>query len=255
MPRNKESTGFVVTVAIVLSLVCATLVSVAAIGLKPIQEVNAAKEKKKNILMAAGIYQDGGDIEALFKDNIEVAAIAIPSGQPANDIDVNTFDAVKAAKDASTGQSLDDDPAKIGYIANHALVYQLKGEAGIEKVILPIRGYGLWGTMYGFLAMNKDGQTIEGLTFYEHKETPGLGAEIANPSWQATWVGKQPYDENNIPQMRLVKAISPNPDVAEHQVDTLAGATLTSRGVEATINFWLGERGYGPYLSQLASQE
>jgi len=254
MPINKESTGFVVTVAVVLSLVCATLVSVAAISLKPIQQVNAAKEKKKNILLAAGIYQDGGDIEALFNDNIEVAAIAIPSGEPAVSIDVTTYDAVKAAKDPNTGQPLDDDPAKIGYIANHALVYQLMGEDGIEKVILPIRGYGLWGTMYGFLAMNKDGRTIEGLSFYEHKETPGLGAEIANPDWQATWIGKQPYNQNNIPQMRLVKAISPDPNVAEHQVDTLAGATLTSRGVEATINFWLGERGYGPYLNQLASQ-
>ena len=254
MPINKESTGFVVTVAVVLSLVCATLVSVAAISLKPIQQVNAAKEKKKNILLAAGIYQDGGDIESLFNDNIEVAAIAIPSGEPAVGIDVKTYDAVKAAKDPNTGQPLDDDPAKIGYIANHALVYQLMGEDGIEKVILPIRGYGLWGTMYGFLAMDNDGRTIEGLSFYEHKETPGLGAEIANPDWQATWVGKQPYNQNNIPQMRLVKSISPDPNVAEHQVDTLAGATLTSRGVEATINFWLGERGYGPYLNKLAAK-
>lgn len=255
MAKNKESTGFVVAVAVVLSLVCATLVSLAAISLKPIQDVNAAKEKKKNILMAAGIYQDGGDIEALFNDNIQVAAIEIPSGQPASDIDVTTFDAVKAAKDPKTGQSLDQDPAKIGYIANHALVYQLVESGRVDKVILPIRGYGLWGTMYGFLAMNKDGQTIEGLTFYEHKETPGLGAEIANPDWQATWVGKQPYDANNIPQMRLVKSVSSDPKVAGHQVDTLAGATLTSRGVEATINFWLGERGYGPFLSQLASQQ
>jgi len=228
MPRNKESTGFVITVAIVLSLVCATLVSVAAISLKPIQDVNAAKEKKKNILIAAGIYQAGGDIEDIFNRNIQVAAIAIPSGEPALDIDVKTYDAVKAAKDPSAGQSLADDPAKIGYIANHALVYQLVGQDGVDKVILPIRGYGLWGTMYGFLAMNKDGKTIEGLTFYEHKETPGLGAEIDNPSWQATWVGKQPYDENNIPQVRLVKTISPDPAVAEHQIDTLAGATLTS---------------------------
>ncbi len=255
MAKNKESTSFVVTVAVVLSLVCATLVSLAAISLKPIQDVNAAKEKKKNILMAAGIYQEGGDIEALFNDNIEVIAIEIPSGAAASDIDVSTFDAVKAAKDPNKGQALAHDPAKIGYIANHALVYQLVEAGRVEKVILPIRGYGLWGTMFGFLAMNKDGKTVEGLTFYEHKETPGLGAEIANPDWQATWVGKQPYDANNIPKMSLVKSISSDPIVAGHQVDTLAGATLTSRGVEATVNFWLGEQGYGPYLNQLASQE
>lgn len=252
MAKNKESTGFILTIAIVLSLVCATLVSLAAVGLKPIQDKNAALEKKLNILGAAGIYKAGDDVDKVFADNIVAIAIDLKTGQPTDAIDPATFNAVKAAKDPKTGMVLKDDPAKIGGIAHYAVVYQLKEGDTVKKVILPIRGYGLWGTMFGFLAMNTDGKTIEGLTFYDQKETPGLGAEILNPSWQAKWVGKKPYAKGEKPDMQLVKTVSNNPETAQHQVDSLAGATLTSRGVQNTINFWLSQQGYGPYLHTLA---
>ncbi|PID66915.1 MAG: Na(+)-translocating NADH-quinone reductase subunit C [Gammaproteobacteria bacterium] len=255
MAKNKESTGFILTIAIVLSLVCATLVSLAAVGLKPIQDKNAALEKKRNILGAAGIYRDGDDIEKVFADNIIAVAIDLKTGQPTDAIDPTTFNAVKAAKDPQTGTILKDDPAKIGGIAKYAVIYQLKTNDKVTRVILPIRGYGLWGTMFGFLAMNTDGKTIEGLTFYEQKETPGLGAEIQNPAWQAKWVGKKPYGKGDTPDIQLVKNVSTKPDVAQQQVDSLAGATLTSRGVQKTINFWLSQQGYGPYLKTLTQAQ
>lgn len=253
MAKNKEATGYILKVAVILSLVCATLVSLAAVGLKPIQDANAAKERKLNILSAAGIYKDGDNVEELFKQNIVAKAINLKNGEPTDAIDVNTFNAVKAAKDPKTMVALADDPAKIGSITENAVIYQLMKDGKVEKVILPIRGYGLWGTMYGFLAMNTDGKTIEGLSFYDHKETPGLGAEILNPSWQAKWVGKEGY-ANGKPAMALVKTVSNNAETAKHQVDSLAGATLTSRGVEYMINFWLSEQGYGPYLKRLSQQ-
>lgn len=253
MAKNKESTGFILKVAVILSLVCATLVSLAAVGLKPIQDANAAKERKLNILSAAGIYKKGENIDKLYEDNIVAQAIELKTGEPTDAIDANTFDAVKAAKDPKTAVAVENDIAKIGNNTKNAVVYQLKDGDKVSKVILPIRGYGLWGTMYGFLAMNTDGKTIEGLAFYDHKETPGLGAEILNPTWQAKWVGKEGYT-NGKPSMALVKTVSTNPDVAKHQVDSLAGATLTSRGVEYMINFWLSEQGYGPYLQKLANQ-
>ncbi len=252
MAKNKESTGFILTIAIGLSLFCASLVSLAAVGLKPIQDRIAAQEKKKNILVAAGVYKEGEKIDDLFDKNMVAKAIVLKTGEETDAIDPLKFDAVKAAKDPKTGNSLTDDPAKIGSIAKYAVVYQLKQGDQVKRVILPIHGYGLWGTMYGFLAMNTDGKTVEGITFYDQKETPGLGAEILNPKWQAKWVGKKPYGDNAKPNIQLVKTLNTNPEVAQHQVDSLAGATLTSRGVEKTINFWLGQQGYAPYLQKLA---
>lgn len=255
MAKNKESTSFILKIAVVLSLVCATLVSLAAVGLKPIQDKNAALEKKLNILAAAGIYKAGDDVDQVFTDNMVAVAIDLKTGQPTEAIDPTTYNEVKASKDPKLGSALADDPAKIGAVEKYAVIYQLKEGNQVKRVILPIRGYGLWGTMYGFLAMNTDGKTIEGLTFYDQKETPGLGAEILNPTWQAKWVGKKPYAKGDTPDMQLVKNVSTNPKVAQHQVDALAGATLTSRGVQKTINFWLGQQGYGPYLKTLAQQE
>lgn len=252
MAKNKDSTFYILQIAITLSLVCATLVSIAAVALKPIQDANAAKEKKLNILLAAGIYEEGGSIDDIFEKNIVTTAINLKTGEAVDGIDAATFDAVKAAKDPATGTPLSDDPAKIGSIANDAVIYQLKEGDKVKRVILPIRGYGLWGTMFGFLAMNTDGKTVEGLTFYDQKETPGLGAEIMNPNWQKIWVGKKPFGDGDTPNIHLVKTVSTDAKVAEQQVDSLAGATLTSRGVQYTINFWLGEQGYGPYLKKLA---
>ncbi len=251
MSVNKDSTSYIIKVAALLSLAGASVVSIAAVGLKPIQDANAAKEKKKNILIAAGIYDEGGNINEIFEKNITAEAINLKTGDKTDAIDVASFNAVKAAKDPKMGRLLIDDPAGIGSIANDAVVYHLKKGGKIDRVILPIRGYGLWGTMYGFLAVGSDGKTVKGLTFYDQKETPGLGAEITNPAWQAKWVGKQPFS-NGKPAIRLVKSVSTDPNVAQHQVDSLAGATLTSRGVEYTINFWLGKQGYGPYLEKIA---
>ncbi len=252
MAVNKDSTGYILTVATLMSLVGAAVVSIAAVGLKPIQDANAAAEKKKNILVAAGVYKEGVNIDTAFDKNIKTAAIDLATGQPTSEIDVKTFNAVKAAKDPKMGHSLKDDPAKIGYIAKYAVIYQIKKGDEVQRVILPIRGYGLWGTMYGFLAMSGNGKTIEGITFYDQKETPGLGAEILNPSWQAKWVGKTPYNNQGNPNIQLVKSMSNDPQVVNHQIDSLAGATLTSRGVQKMINFWLGKQGYGPYLKKLS---
>ncbi|MGY0399768.1 MAG: Na(+)-translocating NADH-quinone reductase subunit C [Ostreibacterium sp.] len=252
MVKNKDSTGSILKISLILSFVCATLVSLAAVGLKPIQDKNTIKAKKLNILVAAGIYKADENIDKLFKKNIFAMAIDLQTGEPTRAIDPDTFDAVKAAKDPKFAVALTKDPAKIGSVTKYAVVYELKEEGIVKSVILPVHGYGLWGTMYGFLAMGVDGKTIKGLTFYDQKETPGLGAEILNPTWQARWVGKKPYSNNGQPAIRLVKNTSTNPEVAKQQVDSLAGATLTSRGVQHMINFWLGEKGYEPYLEKLS---
>jgi Na+-transporting NADH:ubiquinone oxidoreductase subunit C len=131
-------------------------------------------------------------------------------------------------------------------------VYLVEQDGAVETVVLPVHGYGLWSTMYGYLALEGDGRTVKGITFYQHGETPGLGGEIDNPSWQAKWTGKQALDDSGRVLLQVVKG-EPRGEGVEHQVDGLAGATLTARGVENLARYWLGEQGFGPYLARLTS--
>jgi Na+-transporting NADH:ubiquinone oxidoreductase subunit C len=134
-----------------------------------------------------------------------------------------------------------------------APVYLVKEGATIEQVILPIEGAGLWATMYGFLAVEADGQTARGLQFYEHGETPGLGDAVDKPAWREQWRGKRLYDDNGEPLIEVVKG--PAPENSDYQIDGLAGATLTGRGVSIFVQHWIGDEGFGPYLKSLGDKE
>ena len=131
--------------------------------------------------------------------------------------------------------------------------YLVRAPGGeIEKVILPVEGRGLWSTLYGFLALRGDARTVVGIRFYQHGETPGLGGEIDNPRWQASWVGKRIVDEQGQPVLRVLKAaVDPGNPEAYRQIDGLSGATITSRGVENLVNHWLGPDGHGPLLQEI----
>ena len=112
---------------------------------------------------------------------------------------------------------------------------------------MPIRGYGLWGTLYGYISLASDLNTINGIEFYEHKETPGLGAEVENEEWKNIWKGKILYNKDGGVELKVVKGASSN----EYEVDGLSGATLTSNGVSNMIEYWLGPEAYGPALKKV----
>ena len=196
------------------------------------------------------------DVAERFKD-FEVKIIDLNEGTYLDDDalktagipDRNAYDASQATKNQALSEDLgDNDPAGIGRKPKYAKVYVKNDDAGQpETVVLPIQGYGLWGTIYGFLTLESDMNTIKGISFYEHKETPGLGARIEEPEWRAKWSGIESYDENGNVATGVTKAGNPK----ENWVDGISGATLTSRGVSNMIQFWLGEQGYKPYLDTL----
>lgn len=243
-------------VALALCLVCSIIVSGAATVLKPVQMQNKALDKQRNILQVAGLTDSSQSIEERFKQ-IETRIVDMTSGDYVDSVDVEAFDQRKASKDP--GQSVllsnDQDIAKIGSRAKYGKVYLLKDGDAVSKIIIPIKGYGLWSTMYGFVALQADANTITDVTFYEHNETPGLGGEIKNRNWQKIWQGKRVYDENFQPAFQLVKGrVSEATPNKEYKVDGLAGATLTSNGVTNLVRFWVGENGFGPYLKKIQSQ-
>lgn len=241
-------------VAVSLCLVCSVFVSSAAVFLKPLQEHNKALDMKKNILRAAGMLEEGADIEQAFQ-SVEPRVIEFASGEYTDAIEPTTYDQRAAAKDPKTSVAIpaEQDLAKIGRRAEHGLVYLVRNEAGVLKtVIVPVRGKGLWSTMYGFVALQDDANTVEGITFYEQGETAGLGAEVASPEWNRKWRGKEIYDDDGTPEIRVIKGnVKSSSKDAEHQVDGIAGATLTSQGVTNLMRYWFGADGYKPYLRRV----
>ena len=120
---------------------------------------------------------------------------------------------------------------------------------------MPVRGYGLWGSLYGFLALEGDGNTVAGLGFYEHKETPGLGGEVDNPRWKSLWPGKQVYSNGEVELTIMKGAVDPSSPGYEYKVDGLSGATLTTRGLDNLVKYWMGPNGFEPFLNNLKTGE
>ncbi|MEM9524767.1 MAG: Na(+)-translocating NADH-quinone reductase subunit C [Pseudomonadota bacterium] len=244
-----DSVPKTIFVAVSLCLVASMVVSAAAVSLRPIQAVNALKDKQINILQVAGIYDPSQDVVEAFSA-FEPHVLELESGAFADEIDPATFDDRAAADDPAMSVALEEDPAGIGRQSKYVTVYLLRDTDGdIDKVILPLHGYGLWSTLYGFIALEENGNDIYGLQFYEHAETPGLGAEVDNPRWKALWNGKRLADESGELQISITKTVpAAGPD---YHIDALAGATLTTVGVHNLVNFWMGESGYKPFLDNL----
>ena len=263
MSKPKSNNFKTISVALTLCLVCSVLVSAVAVGLKPSQVENARLDRNKNILVAAGMFDPAEDtnkdVAERFKD-FDVKIVDLATGQYADDAqlqeagieDANSYDADQASKNQALSEDLgDNDPASIGRKPKFAKVYVKENASGQpDLVVLPIKGYGLWGTIYGFLTLESDMNTIKGISFYEHKETPGLGARIEEPKWRAQWNGIHAYDDSGDVATGVTKAGTPR----DNYVDGISGATLTSRGVSNMVQFWLGEQGYKPFLDQLRKQ-
>ena len=244
-------------VAFSLCIVCSVIVSTAAVVLKPAQEANKTLDRKRNILAAAGMLQEGMSVEEQFTQ-VSARVVDLRTGHYAEEIDPNEYDQRKAAKDPQRSDQLnaEEDLANISRREHYAVVYVVEGAGGeVDKIILPVRGYGLWSTLYGYIALEADANTVAGLGFYEHAETPGLGGEVDNPRWKAFWPGKRVYKDGEV-EIGLVKGnVDPGSAKAPWQVDGLAGATLTANGVTNLVQFWLGENGFQPFLDNLKSGE
>ena len=259
MASNKDSISNTLFVAIALCLVCATLVSTAAVGLRSMQQTNKLKDRKANILAAAGLMADGVDIEEMFSSRIIDRIVDLDSGE-----DVTSeyespadFDPIEFAESNNKEHSdkLKNDPATIKRREKRAHVYIVKASKDDDTPLMyvfPIRGKGLWSILKGFIALDADLKTIKGLTYYSHGETPGLGGEVDNPEWKSHWTQEKVlFNDSGKVAIKLVKGDWKDDP---HAIDALSGATITCRGVEKMLNFWMGESGFGPYLKTLTAQ-
>ena len=266
MAKSKDTVSRTLLVALILSVFFSVIVSAAAVLLRPAQIQNQNLDIKTNILAAAGMLQPGmsvADIEEEFA-RFEVLLVDFETGEEVEPAAVGVddpmkYDMYKAAADPQMSTTIPsrEDIAGIKRRPDVAKIYTLRENDELVRVVLPVHGYGLWSTLYGFVSLEGDLNTIEGLTFYAHAETPGLGGEVDNPRWKQQWVGKELYGEDMAePQIRLVKGgVSADTRDREHKIDALSGATITSRGVENLVNYWMGDSGFSPFLQKLREGE
>lgn len=269
----KDSIANTFLVSVVLCVVCSLIVSTAAVALKPLQTRNKILDQQKNILAAAGLTADrdgeeitadkmtSAEVEEVFESRVTKQLLDIESGEYVEAPD-ELFDPRQAAKDPEQSVPVEGS-FDIGQQRREkqTWVYLVKDGEDVKQYVMPVYGMGLWSTLYGFVAVDSDLRTIQGLTFYEHGETPGLGGEVENPSWKAKWVGKEIYEKGvdvsvaTDDEIRVgVAKGAPTGEAAMYQVDGLSGATITSRGVDSMLKYWFSDQGFGTYLKKLAKQ-
>ena len=232
-------------IPLIACIACAVIVSVTAVSVRPEQNLNIENEKKLKILAAAGIVTNEVDkefskIETLYIDFVSNQLIQIEGN----------YDHIKASASAESSSIIpkNQDIAILKRRENVAPIYVwYSEEEQIQKVVLPIRGYGLWGTLYGYISLDADLNTVKGIEYYDHKETPGLGGEVDSPDWKSDWNGKKVYNSSG----EVILYVTKGPSSEDYEIDGISGATLTSNGVTNMIRYWLGENGYGPVLQQL----
>ena len=234
-------------IPLLVCIACAVVVSITAVTVRTEQIANVENEKKNKIISAAGIEITEDEVENEFKKittlYVDFRSMEFVSVE-------EKYDHLKAVlkSDLSEIVPKDKDIAILKRRENVGPIYVWTNKnKEVERVVLPIRGYGLWGTLYGYLSLGSDLNSVNGIEFYDHKETPGLGGEVENEDWKAIWKGKLIYNQDGGVELKVVKGTAKD----EYQIDGLSGATLTSNGVSNMINYWLGDEAYGPALKKI----
>jgi len=252
---RQYSNAYIIGFAAAVCLVCSIVVSSATVALRPAQARNKEIDRQKQVLAVAGLVGPGESVASAevgqrFNDSIVSRAVDLATGEYDESVKPASYDQRKATKDPATSRRAVPNNAGVQRVPNTAVVYQRVEDGKVKMLILPIEGKGLWSTLYGFIALAPDATTIEGITFYQHGETPGLGGEIDNPSWKALWPGREAFDPSGDVAIHVIKGHAGPPSEDPYEVDGLSGATLTSRGVSNLVRFWLSEDGFGPYLDR-----
>jgi Na+-transporting NADH:ubiquinone oxidoreductase subunit C len=243
---NKNSNTYTFLYAAGLVVAVASALAIASIGLKKPQEKNIAVEKKLNILstVGEGITDDGIKdkdtyIEAQYDKYIVENFIVNGNGErkEGDAFQINMkeeYDKIKVIK-----HTLEEEKKSALRESLNLPVFIYKDDEAHLKYIIPVYGAGLWGPLWGYMALNDDFNTVYGAIFDHKGETPGLGAEIATQAFAGQFIGKQIFDGHILTSVKVVKGGASKAD--QHGVDAISGGTITSRGVEEMLQDCLNE--------------
>lgn len=258
---RKDSPVSALLTVLVTAIVCSSIVSASVVLLRPIQLNNQLLERSGNILQLTGLLPPGGRVEdevllGLFR-SLDARVVDIDSASLDSEFDPYTFDGRRAAADPelSTPIPPGQDLAGLGRRSRFKTVYLVWQDDTLTRIVLPIRGAGMWSMLHGYISLEADFNTIAGVVFYEQAETPGLGDQIAAPHWQRKWAGKKLYDARGEMLFHVAEGpVEEGSPAADYQVDALTGATVTANAVTALLQYWFGPNGYGPLLQAMREQ-
>jgi Na+-transporting NADH:ubiquinone oxidoreductase subunit C len=238
---DKNSGGFTFLFASVMVIVVAVLLSLAAMGLKSYQEQNVRAEKMQNILQSIGVQSDRDGAEKIFNQFIRERLTLNNQG-----------DVVKGGIDPfDIDLKKEQDKLKTGDGDKQLFPLFVLSKENETYYVIPARGKGLWGPIWGYIALKGDMNTISGVSLDHKSETPGLGAEISTPVFQKQFVGKKIFDDSGeFTSVRVIKGGAAPSDL--HGVDAISGGTVTSNGVTEMLKRTLGN--YLPYMKSKEKQ-
>lgn len=229
---NVNSNAYTYTFATVMVVLVAVLLSGASLGLKSKQASNISQEKKQSILASIGIEVDRSESDAAFGEYIK-QSLTLEGG-------------TVVSEDASAAFDIDMAAAiKAGNMDRSVPLYVAEKE-GDTYYIIPMRGKGLWGPVWGYLALESDGNTVVGATFDHKSETPGLGAEITTPMFTDQFPGKKISEAGMFKSISVVKA---GTSAGDYAVDGISGGTITSNGVNDMLTDCLAP--YAEYFKNI----
>ncbi len=250
---RRNSPLYTLLFTFVVCAFCSVVVSGTYVALGEKQRSDAAIARMGQILVLAGLASeeeelDRNAIQERFSA-VQPLVIRLEDGVLDPDVDGQLFDQRAASQDPALSALAPENDAGVRRLPTHAVVYQVRDDAGdVEQVLVPIRGQGYGGQIYGFLALGPDLNTVRDIVFYELQETPGLGGRITRNAWRSKWPGRRIYDAEGEVALRLVRK-APPAEEDPYVVDAVSRATVTSTGVENMIRFWLGPDGFGPFLA------
>jgi len=251
----RHNVGYTFFFAAVVCVVCGVMVSSSAVSLADKQEANAALDKMKNVLTVSGLAGPDEELSPqhtrdLFAKSVRPIAVDLKTGERTDAVDPQTYDQRAAQNNPATSFEAPENRASVKRLPEYVVIYEILDKSGQpSRLVLPIEGYGLWSTLYGFLALDTDLNTIEGISYYQHGETAGLGGEVDNPKWKALWPGRKAFDDSGKVAITVIKGSAGPPSEDPYEVDGLSGATLTSNGVTNMLKFWLSDA-YKPFLDK-----
>jgi len=252
----KDSTTRALAMAITVAFICGLLVSVVAVNLRPIHKANIEAERIAQLELVLSALSDIGRVQTI--ENLEARIVDLESGEFDDSIDPATFDTERAAAKPATSVAIpaDLDLAGLKRRAQHAPVYLVRDASEqVDLIILPVSGRGYQSTLRAWLVIDGDTQTVRALKFYQHGETPGVGARIEEPEWEAQWRDLRAFDDAGVLRIGVrSQAGGAYSDDAEYQVDGISGATRTTQGVDGMLRFWLGEFGFATFLQRIREE-
>jgi Na+-transporting NADH:ubiquinone oxidoreductase subunit C len=257
---DNESPAKALIVVTATALVCSVLVTLTAVTLQPIQRAYQDLERNRYIVQISGLVDSADELEdrkliSAFQD-LDARIVDLDRGSFDADFNPDNFDTRKAAANPEFTEAIpvDQDVARLGRRSRLVTVYLVWDGEDLRRMILPVYGQGMWSSLYGFIALESDLNTIADMTFYEQGETAGIGDRILGPDWLAQWRGRKLYDEQNTLRFRIADgAVRPNSPAAAYEVDALTGATVTTDGVTNLMRYWFGPHGYAIFLENFST--